>query len=194
MLKRYCLHLPKYLCSTNYKGERFFWKVIGLVIVLWHQHFLIMFRTGFKENMVSCCTYLPLQKGRWLRGNDIRIGSRCSFRPSGRRQNNLKLHLFTFSFTYTGLSAHRNFFFLPVPMSLPLNHLPYFAVQTTKVKVLFCFLFWKMKGKINGCPVGYQLFFCFLCFYDQQKKCFSSLRMDQSASLFTSWKEALIYI
>ena len=56
--------------------------------------------------------------------------------------------MFTFSFTYTGLSAHRNFVLLPVLMSLPLNHLPYSAqgisnllhtiLILTKVTFVYC--------------------------------------------------------
>ena len=56
-----------------------------------------------------------------LTSDAIGTGRRCRFWPSSRRIDDLKLYLFTLSFTYTGLSIHRNFVLLPVSMALPIN-------------------------------------------------------------------------
>ena len=71
-------------------------------------------------------------------GDAIGTGRRCLFRPSSRRLDDLKLHLFTFSFTYTGLSVHRNFVLLPVSMASPINDSAYFRKYILGTKMSLC--------------------------------------------------------
>ena len=74
---------------------------------------------------VFCFTELVLTKVILSRGEDIGSGRRyfrqkgfCSFRPYRWP----KATLFTFLFTYIGVSVLKNFYLLPEPMSSPLNY------------------------------------------------------------------------
>ena len=68
---------------------------------------------------------LCFDKAELLTGDAVRTGRGCRFWRSSRRIDNLKLHLFTFSFTYIGLSVHPNFVLLRVSMASPINDSAY---------------------------------------------------------------------
>ena len=64
-------------------------------------------------------------------GDAIETGRRRNGEKTGRRKSSRwpKATLFTFSFTYTTVTVHRNFVLLPVPMASPVNNTAYLDVD-----------------------------------------------------------------